>query len=528
MKSTLAAVLAVFSVALAWNDSQAFTLSFPTSNFTDTVHVYEDVIVPINETLVIPVGKVYMFHGQHAIIAHGNIKALGTVGQPIVFTMADTTGFHIDSIADGGWKGIRILAPDIKADSSIFEHCVFEFAKASGEEDSLNGGAIYAKDNELLRFSNCHFQYNYSYISGAGVFLMNSAALFENCSFTGNYAGHAIEPWGYGGGICLMYSVADVKDCLFENNYSSGIGGGISADYSDLKIERSIFKGNFSALGGALGILRTNTKRSISNCLFAHNACVFFGGAMALIGASPVLFNNTIVYNNSYAYGGGLYFNQTSLAEFYNCIIAHNQAAAEYSHQTFIFESTCAPTFQNCVFQGGLEGIYGTPTYTFNGIYKDNIETDPMLLMEGEHPYQITAQSPCLDYGIENPDLFTLPTTDLIGNPRIQGLAVDLGAYESPFTLNLPLFRQNNALSLYPNPVQDFASLKFHLNGSEQVSIDLLDIRGRLLNTLYLGQLAAGEKEIEAGILTNGLKPGLYLLRLNTGNTSHAVRFIKE
>ena len=56
---------------------------------------------------------------------------------------------------------------------------------------------------------------------------------------------------------------------------------------------------------------------------------------------------------------------------------------------------------------------------------------DPGFLDRAKGDYRLTFASPALDAGIELP-LAILGPTDLRGNPRLQGRAVDLGAYEIP------------------------------------------------------------------------------------------------
>jgi hypothetical protein len=60
------------------------------------------------------------------------------------------------------------------------------------------------------------------------------------------------------------------------------------------------------------------------------------------------------------------------------------------------------------------------------GITNSNIH----FLGESEHPFQLSEHSPAIDAGTLDIEDYTFPEFDLLGNPRVVGLSVDLGAYE--------------------------------------------------------------------------------------------------
>ncbi len=59
-----------------------------------------------------------------------------------------------------------------------------------------------------------------------------------------------------------------------------------------------------------------------------------------------------------------------------------------------------------------------------------NIDQDPLFVGTGTHPYSLQSGSPCINSGIPDTTGMNLPEYDIIGNPRISGDYIDMGAYE--------------------------------------------------------------------------------------------------
>jgi hypothetical protein len=68
------------------------------------------------------------------------------------------------------------------------------------------------------------------------------------------------------------------------------------------------------------------------------------------------------------------------------------------------------------------------------------------------------------------------------------------------------------ALSVYPNPLVDDATVRFTLERPQRVTLDVFDLLGRRVRGHDLGRLAAGEHETALSL--RGLPPGLYIVRL--------------
>lgn len=68
-------------------------------------------------------------------------------------------------------------------------------------------------------------------------------------------------------------------------------------------------------------------------------------------------------------------------------------------------------------------------------------------------------------------------------------------------------------LEVYPNPATDHINVSFSLTAKDIVSIELLDMQGRLVKQVFNGLLPAGTQHLPFGI--SGLSKGLYLCRVS-------------
>lgn len=79
-------------------------------------------------------------------------------------------------------------------------------------------------------------------------------------------------------------------------------------------------------------------------------------------------------------------------------------------------------------------------------------------------------------------------------------------------------------LSLYPNPASDVVNVEFVIERNEQISIEILDIRGRIcITTVETGN--AGINLIPLDVA--GLNEGLYFVRISAGSSVATMRFFK-
>ncbi len=78
---------------------------------------------------------------------------------------------------------------------------------------------------------------------------------------------------------------------------------------------------------------------------------------------------------------------------------------------------------------------------------------------------------------------------------------------------------------LWPNPVVDHLNLTLNSSRSGNLQLSIVDMKGRELRRTNVGVIAGGN---QLPVEVQGLEPGMYLLRLENGNNSAVLRFVKN
>ncbi|HEY9113117.1 MAG TPA: T9SS type A sorting domain-containing protein [Bacteroidales bacterium] len=84
----------------------------------------------------------------------------------------------------------------------------------------------------------------------------------------------------------------------------------------------------------------------------------------------------------------------------------------------------------------------------------------------------------------------------------------------------------NDALSVYPNPAQNQLNVVYNSATAKQYSLQIFNTAGVIV---YSEKMSGNGNEISTAINISELKPGMYFIRINSGNTAIAnSKFIKE
>jgi len=372
----------------------------------DTLEIKGDIKVRDSITLDIAPGTYIEFQGYHKMAVEGTILAIGTVKDPITFTINDTAGFTNRSITKGGWYGISFDNSDGGAngkmsdnDTSKLIHCTIEYAK---DYDSLflQGGAIKTNYFSKLIIKNCTIRYNNAY-SGGGIGLMSgSSPLIDGNIIYRNTARRR------GGGIsCEQKSEARIINNIISNNslidntgWPKG-GGGLACNSADPFILNNIICNNES--------------------LFA------WGGGINLFDSYPTFANNTVCNNlDRGGWSGGGIFAQCDPVIF-NTILWGNVSGTD----TLQVTSDNHPDFYNCNIQGGRSGI-GPFWYDYQGLTIEIQDGNPRFKSPTQGAgieydglaadWSITEFSPNINAGMPDVSGLNLPEIrELIGESLI-------------------------------------------------------------------------------------------------------------
>lgn len=493
----------------------------------DTVYVVGNIEVEPSEILNINEGVKVIFQGPYFFKIEGCLVALGSLEHPILFSMADTTGFHNDTISDGGWKNIRIENLSQMTDTTQMSYCNFEYGKAIAE-DSIHGygGAICIRNTNRVSISNCNFKNNYAYFNGGAIYLENASIRVIGNSFDNNRCGQPQIYYGYGGGMCVDSSEAIIKHNYFSQNSSTGIGGGLCVRFTDCLIIHNIFDNNFSALGGGFGILHIDTCNFvISNNLVINNGSQFFGAGISNGDCSPTYLNNTIINNNCIGGGGGFYCKDSVVPILSNNIIYGNTQYGGEINQVYLWDNLSQPNFYYNDIQGGILNFAGTGGADFTGKYINNIDQDPLF---EDNTYFPGLLSPCINSG--NPDTagMMIPEFDLDGKTRIVDDTIDMGTYEKQISSSIFNYKDNNIgfLQVYPNPASSNIQIDIEILDSDDITFFITNIKGIIIEKIYRKEMQAGHHKLNWDL--ENFNSGIYIFSLQTSKALLTRRFIKK
>ncbi len=182
----------------------------------------------------------------------------------------------------------------------------------------------------------------------------------------------------------------------------------------------------------------------MTNCIFVNNTGTTGGGAVYLTLNTAPVFSNCVFANNNGNLSGALYLYHNADPMLNNCIFWGNKSQGEISNvtvQDYIWHY-CNPSFYNCAVEDGMDS-FTMGTSSVNA-YSNCIESDPLFvnptasdgwLTDASSAYwNVLSTSPCLDAGTGTVQSLDLGEFDFGGNPRLQGAALDMGAYEGGFT----------------------------------------------------------------------------------------------
>ncbi|MFT5286426.1 MAG: hypothetical protein ACI8TQ_002595 [Planctomycetota bacterium] len=221
-------------------------------------------------------------------------------------------------------------------------------------------------------------------------------------------------------GLALLSTTATIDNCVIEGNSASN-GGGIFITVGSPLIQNTFIRSNLATNKGG-GVNSVNASPEFRNCQITNNAGIVSGGGINFGGSLSMKIHNSTVAHNS---GGGINF-QSSVGttlplEVFNCNIWGNTLEPQIE---FLFGELQIP-YSNVM--GGLAGIVNVAGTLNAG--PGLIDVDPLFVNPAGFDYHLSPGSPCEDAG--DPSYVPLlGETDIDGEARVQGVAIDLGSDE--------------------------------------------------------------------------------------------------
>jgi predicted outer membrane repeat protein len=441
----------------------------------------------------------------------------------------DSCSFYSNQSSSGGGLDFRAwnVYNSITVTNSIFEDNIADLGLNGPGGGGFRGGGM-----------NIDFL---SELTGANVNLHNN--VFNN-NFTA----------GHGAGLSITHGSSNsnnvqlmVSECQFESNQAEGSGGGFfylnSGGDGELKLDQCAFFENTALDEGGAVLIEPHTP----NISVQIDACHFMGNdavAASAISLKPESSTNLGLENITMEVSNSLFTDHAGASliqvermplQLLNCTLADNQAttgllAAAQANcwlQNNIFAGTAEDNIK--IIEDGVVGSWGGNlmndfSFANNAVVEDYLGEDPEF---ETGTYQLTIDSKGIDGGIL-PD--EPATYDFLGNPRIQGGCIDIGAFESPYdsgnecaTLTTDAKEEvifDGEYTFYPNPTQDFLNVEGKDDLRTGAILEIVHANGQVLHQQILEQSTSR-------IPVHSLPAGIYTARIQHPDGHTSVRFIK-
>ncbi|MBN2023349.1 MAG: right-handed parallel beta-helix repeat-containing protein, partial [Pirellulales bacterium] len=330
--------------------------------------------------------------------------------------------------------GAELLTIDANELSRVFYVGFFAEVTLSGMTitggSATYGGGVYALEGTLMIVDSA-ITGNEASGGGGGISAESSDVGVVNSTISHNVANGTDS--ADGGGISISDSdIAIIGSAILNNSAASGemeaVGGGVNAYDCNITIIDSILSGNTAtsdadtSRGG--GISGTACALTIVNTVFSGNTAMgnsSDGGGVSVSSSTATIINSTIAGNESTGSGGGIY-NSSSTVTAHNCIVSLNEAV----NSPDLFGSLAAGSGNNLI---ATDPRFIRDPFDGGDGWGDNPST-PAVDESANDDYgdlRLSVLSPAINAG-DNAQV--IGSTDLGGDPRIIGGAVDMGAYE--------------------------------------------------------------------------------------------------
>ena len=422
------------------------------------------------------------------------------------------------------------------------------------QAEGLGGGLITnigpGSLNFIGRIDSSLFENNFAAIAGGGLIVdmfgdQNNGQVFINHNqFINNRTGIN----GGGLGISTLNGAKSVtlNGNQFEGNEAGSAGGGLGTylnDGVDFEMTNSYFKDNSAnVIGGGFYLNGTNTSTFnalISHSIFEENQSPI-GAGMAADSVMSIFSDGSptaakIEIQNSLLFKNGNSSSALSIAAFQEVNLVNLTIADNNSIGVGIGHNTTVDLQNNILSNPGYSEFgKATNNYTLNSLggnlIRDNsfsvyatgvdlLNTEPKFNLG---TYDLSEDSPAIDGGVL-PD--SIAALDLAGNQRIQGNGIDIGAYESPFTLS-SLDKARVAANFWqvsPNPASKWVTINIDNSWLGLMELKIFNDVGQEMNWYSLQKNSTIYKD---QLDISFLAPGIYFMVLSNERNYSIQKFV--
>ena len=387
---------------------------------------------------------------------------------------------------------------------------------------TILSGDLSGNDNNVIADGNSTYNDN----SVTVVRVLNDATI-DGFTIASGYASGSISnfnPEGWGAGLYIGSGQADltIRNCIFERNVARGGGAGILTTNTnnfdrDLRIESCVFRDNLSRFGTGIYHSAGNAAMNIKvvSSLFYNNVATQTAQGNGGLASSIWLRNeanaavtNAFVVNNTFV-------NNEELSDFLTLPISDRATVMLYNLGNMNLSFDNNAVFNNINLLTSFPSPLGqftdndTNAINFNirnnlnsngwgtlptsGI-SNNINNAPSFVDFSANDFRLTSNSAGINQG-NNAYVNNVPegiSFDLSGAARVQGTAVDTGAYEFDPSLSVTDYAVNQTIKVFPNPVSDI--LNIDMSNAEKYQV--FDVQGRLVLEDSTSKLKVSNLEI--------------------------------